>query len=235
LKERECDLARQLTHAHESHAKTNDDLSAATHACAELRAAKAAADNDNTALRERLQHLQLKNRDDSDLYEWDWAEGGLAELVSRSLHGSDIMPLISLELHPEFMVICIAELMFEPGPDRLASWLLRWNQDKGISSQLIHVVHLLNDFQAFYGSNRDKAYISPDGSQRQTSRTKLLLLELLRSNSESKHLSSLFAAILSCFSGRKCLKKLQHFGIFLDRLERQMLTQACHDRARISR
>jgi hypothetical protein len=235
LEERECNLAKQLTNAHDSHARTKYDLSAATDACAGLRAAKAAADNDNTALRERLKQLQLKNHDDSDLYEWDWAEGGLAELVSCSLHGSDIMPLISLELHPEFMVTCIAELMFEPGPDRLASWLLRWDQNKVISSQLIHVVHLLNDFQALYGSNRDKAYISPDGSQRQTSRIKLLLLELLRSNSESKHLSSLFAAILSCFSGRKCLKKLQHFGIFLDRHERQMLTQACHDRARISR
>jgi hypothetical protein len=43
------------------------------------------------------------------------------ELVSRSLHGSDIMPLISLESPPEFIVTCIAELMFEPGPDRLAS------------------------------------------------------------------------------------------------------------------
>jgi hypothetical protein len=236
LEERECDLARQLTHAHESHAKTNDDLYAATDACAELRAAKAGADNDNTALRERLQQLQLENHDDSDLYEWDWAEsGGFAELVSRSLHGSDIMPLISLESHPEFMVTCIAELMFEPGSDRLTSWLLRWNQDEGISSQLIHVVHLLNDFQAFYGSKRDKSHISPDGSQHQTSRIKLLLLELLRSNGKSKHLNSLFAAILSCFSGRKCLKKLQHFGIFLDRHERELLTQACRDRARISR
>jgi predicted HicB family RNase H-like nuclease len=236
LEERECNLARQLTHAHESHAKTNDDLCAATDACAELRAAKAGADNDNTALRERLQQLQLENHDDSDLYEWDWAEsGGFAELVSRSLHGSDIMPLISLESHPEFMVTCIAELMFESGSDRLASWLLRWNQDEGISSQLIHVVHLLNDFQAFYGSKRDKAHISPDGSQHQTSRIKLLLLELLRSNGKPKHLNSLFAAILSCFSGRKCLKKLQHFGIFLDRHERELLTQACRDRARISR
>jgi hypothetical protein len=231
LEERECNLARQLTHAHESHAKTNDDLSAATVACAELRAAKTAADCDNTALRERLQQLQLENHDDSDLYEWDWTEsGGLVELVSRSLHGSDIMPLISLESPPEFIVTCIAELMFEPGPDRLASWLLCWNQDKGISSQLIHVVHLLNDFQAFYGSNRDKAHISPDGSQRQTSRIKLLLLELLRSNGRCEHAKALFSAILSCFSGRTCLKKLQHFGIFLDCHERQLLAQACHDR-----
>jgi hypothetical protein len=231
LEERECNLARQLTHAHESHAKTNDDLSAATVACAELRAAKIAADCDNTALRERLQQLQLENHDDSDLYEWDWTEsGGLVELVSRSLHGSDIMPLISLESPPEFIVTCIAELMFEPGPDRLASWLLCWNQDKGISSQLIHVVHLLNDFQAFYGSNRDKAHISPDGSQRQTSRIKLLLLELLRSNGRCEHAKALFSAILSCFSGRTCLKKLQHFGIFLDCHERQLLAQACHDR-----
>jgi hypothetical protein len=231
LEERECNLARQLTHAHESHAKTNDDLSAATVACAELRAAKIAADCDNTALRERLQQLQLENHDDSDLYEWDWTEsGGLVELVSRSLHGSDIMPLISLESPPEFIVTCIAELIFEPGPDRLASWLLCWNQDKGISSQLIHVVHLLNDFQAFYGSNRDKAHISPDGSQRQTSRIKLLLLELLRSNGRCEHAKALFSAILSCFSGRTCLKKLQHFGIFLDCHERQLLAQACHDR-----
>jgi hypothetical protein len=155
---------------------------------------------------------------------------GFIELVSCSLHGSDIMALISFESPPELMVTRIAELMFEPGPDGLASWLLHWNQDQGIRSQLIHVVHLLNDFQHLYGSRYDQAHISPDGSPHQTSRMKLLLLELLRDSGESLHLNSLFAAILSCFSGRECLQKLRHFEIFLDSIEYGLLKQACHDR-----
>lgn len=171
-------------------------------------------------------------RDDSDLYDWNAAKAsGWFDFWANNLHGSEIMPLLSIETSQDEMIAFISKLLFPQESRRLVGWLTRGFQDQNLEQWRLHIVHLLNDSMGRYGCTCNRMHFYPNGSQDQDVHVRFAL-EALRVYGEFEDACSLFVAILSCYSGRFCLGYLEECGIFLDRSERELLTQRCQDKLR---
>lgn len=208
--------------------------------------------NSNTSISEEYPESPVDNRSQSDdadkssiasqsdhdeYLEWIAArEAGLIEMVSSTLHGSEIMPLLCYGEAPtnvdrDHMVECIELLMFRPDSGRLEAWFIHDNWDLTVESELLEVVHLLNDSLARYSHTGRHTF--PNSTRRQARRIRRAL-DLLCIHGKPKELVSLFSAILSCFSGESCLASLEAFGIILDDDDWGLLKQRCLDKGRIA-
>ncbi|KAM0701248.1 hypothetical protein Q7P35_011609 [Cladosporium inversicolor] len=171
-------------------------------------------------------------RDDSYLYDWNAAKAsGTFDFWASNLHGSEIMPLLSIETSLDDMITFISKLLFTQESHRLVGWLTQRFNDHNLEQWRLQIVHLLNDSVGNYGCTCHRVQIYPNGSQDQHVHVRCAL-ELLRVHGEFDDACDLFAAILSCFNGRFCLGYLEQCGIFLDREERELLTQKCQDKLR---
>jgi len=171
-------------------------------------------------------------RDDSDLYDWNAAKAsGWFDCWANNLHGSEIMPLLSIEKSQDDMVAFVSKLLFPQGTHRLVGWLTRGFQDQHLEQWRLRIVHVLNDTMSLYGCTCHRMHFYPNGSQDQDIHVRFAL-EALRVYGEFENACSLFVAILSCYNGRVCLGYLEECGIFLDRSERELLTQRCQDKLR---
>jgi len=171
-------------------------------------------------------------RDDSDLYDWNAAKAsGLFDFWSNNLHGSEIMPLLSIETSQDHMVASISKLLFPQESHGLVGWLTQRSQDHNLEQRRLQVVHLLNDSMHHYGCSCHRVHIFLNGSQDQDAHVRFAL-EALRVYGEFEDVCDMFVAILSCFNGRFCLSYLEECGIFLDHKERELLTQKCQDKLR---
>jgi hypothetical protein len=169
-------------------------------------------------------------RDDSDLCDWNAAKAsGWFDFWSNSLHGSEIMPLLSIETSQDDMVAFITRLLFCQESHRLVGWLTQRNTDYNLEQQRLQIVHLLNDSVCHYGCKCHRVHIYPNGSQDQDVHVRFAL-EALRVYGEFEDACNIFVAILSCFCGRFCLEYLEQCGIFLDRKECDLLTWKCRDK-----
>ena len=169
--------------------------------------------------------------DDSDLYDWDAAKAsGWFDFWANILHGSEIMPLLTIATSQDDMVAFISKLLFSQ-ESRLVGWLTRGFQDHDLEQWRLQIVHLLNASMGQHGCTCHRVHIYPNGSQDQDIHVRFAL-EALRVYGDFEDACSLFIAILSCFSGRFCLEYLEECGIFLDHPERELLTQRCQDKLR---
>ena len=175
--------------------------------------------------------------DNGEYCQWAAArEAGLIKMISRALPGSEIMHLLCFgqppsNLDKNGMVDCIELLMFKPDSSQLETWFIHKNWDPSVESELLKVVHLLNDSLARYDHRRRHCF--PNNTVRQE-RHILKALELLRIHGKPQELVSLFTALLSCFSGKKCLAMLEAFGIAVDDYDWGLLKQRCLDKARMA-
>jgi chromosome segregation ATPase len=171
-------------------------------------------------------------RDDSDLCDWNVAiASGHFDFWADNLHGSEIMPLLSIEPNQTYMIACISELIFDEESYEVARWLTHRDRDRQVEERRLKVVHSLNHFMGCYGCECHRIHIYPDGSQHQDLHVRFTL-EALRMCGTAEDVNSMFVTIMSCFPGRSCLEYLKEFGISPDPSERRMLTQLCEDKRR---
>lgn len=171
-------------------------------------------------------------RDDSDLYDWHTARAsGRFDFWADNLHGSEIMPLLSIETSQDDMVVFISKLLFPRESQKLVAWLSQRFQDHNREQLRLRVVHLLNDAMGHYGCTCHRVHIYPNGSKDQDIHVRFAL-EALQVYGTFEDACDIFVAMLSCFNGKRCLEYLEECEIFLDRSERKLLTQRCQDKLR---
>lgn len=190
--------------------------------------------SDDMELAQEESNAETETETDTDLCSWEAAKSAnLVKLVSQYMHGSEIIPLISFESDPEafdrdFMMNCIDSLVLKPGSLKLTHWIRHHNWKPRFEEQFIDVVDLLNTYNGRY---RQEGHVFPDGSPTQNFRIRKILY-MMRNRGTPREVINLFAALLSCFSGRHCLEQLEAFGIFLDHDEWALLKQRSIDKKR---
>lgn len=190
--------------------------------------------SDDMELAEEESNAETETETDTDLCSWEAAKNANhVKLVSQYMHGSEIIPLISFESDPEvfdrdFMMNCIDSLVLKPGSLKLTHWIRHHNWKPRFEQQFIDVVDLLNTYNGRY---RQEGHVFPDGSPTQNFRIRKILY-MMRNRGTPREVINLFAALLSCFSGRRCLEQLEAFGIFLDHDEWALLKQRSVDKKR---
>lgn len=176
--------------------------------------------------------------DNSEYRQWAIArDTGLITLISRTLSGAEIMPLLCSGQAPagldkDVMVEYIETLIFRPKSGRLVHWFIHKNWEHHIEKELLQVVHLLKDLLARYDRKRRLCF--PHDTPEQEYRIRKAL-KLLRTRGRPQEVIDLFAAILSCFSGKECLVTLEGFEIPVDDHDWGLLKQLCSDKAQMTR